>query len=331
MTALVTGGGGFLGRYVVEQLLGRGDEVTVYARGTYPEIESLGARLIQGDLQDATTVEAACAGIDAVFHVASKTGYWGPWNEFYGANVIGTQNVIAACRSQDVPKLVYTSTPSVVFSTQPHIGCDESLPYPAKYLNNYSHTKAIAERAVIGANSQEGLLTVSLRPHLIVGPRDKHLVPRIVARIGTGQVPQVGDGTNIVDLTYVEDAARAHLLAVDALSPGSPVAGSVYFVSQDDPVNLWAWVNELLVALELPSVRKRIPQGIALAAGVALEAVYRTLPLKGEPRLTRFLASEMAMSHYYDISRAKRELGYKPQIGMSEATRRVADYLRRQS
>jgi nucleoside-diphosphate-sugar epimerase len=331
MKALVTGGGGFLGRYIVEQLLERGDEVTVYARGRYPEIESLGARLILGDLQDATAVEAACVGIDAVFHVASKTGYWGLWNEFYGANVIGTQNVIAACRSQDVPKLVYTSTPSVVFTTQPHIGCDESLPYPAKYQNNYSHTKAIAERAVIAANGQRGLLTVSLRPHLIIGPGDRHLVPRIVARAGTGQVPQIGDGANIVDLTYVGDAARAHLLAADALAPGSPVAGSVYFISQDDPVNLWAWVNELLAALELPPVHKRIPLGIALAAGATLEAIYRALPLKGEPRLTRFLANEMAMSHYYDISRAKCDLGYKPQTSIQEATRRVVDDLKRQS
>ena len=331
MKALVTGGGGFLGRYIVEQLLERGDEVTVYARGTYPEIGSLGARTIRGDLKDAAAVEAACAGIDAVFHVASKTGYWGPWDEFYGANVIGTQNVIAACRSQGVPKLVYTSTPSVVFNNQPHIKCDESLPYPAKYENNYSHTKAIAERAVIAANGEEGLLTVSMRPHLIIGPRDKHLVPRIVARAGTGQVPQVGDGTNIVDLTYVGDAARAHLLAADALAPDSPVAGSIYFISQDDPVNVWAWINELLAALDMPPVRRKIPLGIALAASVALEAAYRTLPLKGEPRLTRFLANELAMSHYYDISRAKHDLGYKPQISIQETTRRVVAYLKHQS
>jgi nucleoside-diphosphate-sugar epimerase len=329
--ALVTGGGGFLGRYIVEQLLARSDEVTVYARGTYPELASLGAQLIRGELQDAAAVAAACAGVDIVFHVASKTGYWGPWDEFYAANVIGTQNVIAACRSQAVPKLVYTSTPSVVFNNQPHVKCDESLPYPVKYENNYSHTKAIAERAVIAANGQDGLLTVSLRPHLIIGPRDRHLVPRIVARAGTGQVPQVGDGTNIIDLTYVEDAARAHLLAADALAPGSPVAGSIYFISQDDPVNAWGWINGLLTALGMPPVRRKVPLGIARAAIGAIEGAYRILQLKGEPPVTRFLANEMAMSHYYDISRAKRDLGYKPQISIQEATRRVVAYLKSQS
>jgi nucleoside-diphosphate-sugar epimerase len=315
--ALVTGGGGFLGRYVVEQLLARGDEARTFSRGAYPELETMGAQPVRGDLQDADAVRAACAGVDAVFHVASKTGYWGPWDEYYSANVVGTESVIAACQAQGVPKLVYTSTPSVVFANQPHEGADESLPYPDRYENNYSHTKAIAERAVIAANGAQGLLTVSLRPHLIIGPRDRHLVPRIVARAGTGKVPQVGDGTNVVDFTYVEDAARAHLLAADALAPGSPVAGSIYFISQDEPVNAWDWMNGLLTGLGLPPVRKRVPLWVVLAACATLEAAYNTLPLKGEPRLTRFLANELAMSHYYDISRAKVDLGYKPQKGRS--------------
>jgi nucleoside-diphosphate-sugar epimerase len=328
MRALVTGGGGFLGRYVVEQLLARGDEVTTLTRGTYPELEAMGVQPVHGDLQDEAAVEAACAGMDAVFHVASKTGYWGPWNEFYGANVVGTQTLIAACQRQGVPRLVYTSTPSVVFDNQPQEGCDESLPYPERYENHYSHTKAIAERAVIAANGQQGLLTVSLRPHLVIGPRDRHIMPRLLARARKGKLPQVGDGNNLVDLTYVEDAARAHLLAADALTPGSPAAGSVYFITQGEPVNVWQWISELLTALEMPPLRMRVPLWMALGASIALEGVYRALSLKGEPFLTRFLANEVAMSHYYDISRAKRDLGYKPQIDMQEAKRRVVAYLR---
>jgi nucleoside-diphosphate-sugar epimerase len=328
MRALVTGGGGFLGRYVVEQLLARGDEVTTLTRGTYPELEAMGVQPVHGDLQDEAAVEAACEGMDAVFHVASKTGYWGPWNEFYGANVVGTQTLIAACQRQGVPRLVYTSTPSVVFDNQPQEGCDESLPYPERYENHYSHTKAIAERAVIAANGQQGLLTVSLRPHLVIGPRDRHIMPRLLARARKGKLPQVGDGNNLVDLTYVEDAARAHLLAADALTPGSPAAGSVYFITQGEPVNVWQWISELLTALEMPPLRMRVPLWMALGASIALEGVYRALSLKGEPFLTRFLANEVAMSHYYDISRAKRDLGYKPQIDMQEAKRRVVAYLR---
>jgi len=328
MRVLVTGGGGFLGRYVVEQSLARGDEVTAFARSAYPDLEAMGVRLVRGDLADAAAVEAACAGLDVVYHVASMTGFWGSWDAFYQANVVGTRNVIAACRAHDVPRLVYTSTPSVVFGNEPHEGADESLPYPERYENNYSRSKAIAERAVMGANGQDGLLTVSLRPHLIIGPRDRHLLPRLIARARTGRLPTVGDGANVVDLTYVEDAARAHLLAADALQQGSPAAGSVYFISQDAPVNTWDYINDLLHRLDIPRPTRRVPLWAARLAGTVLEFAYRALPLAGEPFITRFLASEVAMSHYYDISRARHDLGYAPQFTMEEATQRTIAYFR---
>jgi nucleoside-diphosphate-sugar epimerase len=163
------------------------------------------------------------------------------------------------------------------------------------------------------------LLTVTLRPHLIIGPRDNHLLPALLRAASRGVFPQVGDGTNRVDLTFVEDAARAHLLAANRLEPGSPVAGSVYFISQDEPVVLWTWIRNLLSRLKYPPIRLHISLPVARSLGAALEFLYRHLPLKGEPRLTRFLASELAQSHWYDISRAKRDLGYHPQVSMDEA------------
>jgi len=318
-----------LGRYIVEQLLKRGDAVTVFARGSYPELEQLGAKLIRGDLQDAETVRQACTGMDAVFHAAAKAGYWGSWQSFYGPNVIGTQNIIDACRKQGVPKLINTSSPSVVFDGQAHEGADESLPYPDHYENYYSHTKAIAEQLVTQANSSD-LLTVSLRPHIIWGPRDTQILPRLVARARAGKLIQVGNGNNRVDATYVEDAARAHLLAADMLEPGSPVAGSIYFISQDAPVKLWEFVNTLLIGLDIPPVRRKISLPAARAIGGVMEVVYRTFKLKGEPRLTRFLASELAMSHYYDISRAKQDLGYQPRVSIEEGIDRTVTYFKSQ-
>jgi nucleoside-diphosphate-sugar epimerase len=326
--ALVTGGGGFLGRYIVEQLLARGDEVTSFSRGNYPELEAMGVRLVRGDLADPAAIAAACTGMDVVYHVASKTGFWGTWASYHHANVVGTHNVIAACQKNAVPRLVYTSTPSVVFNDQPHEGADESLPYPDRYENNYSRSKAIAERAVRRANGHDGLLTVSLRPHLIIGPRDRHLLPRLIARARMGRLPIVGDGTNLIDLTYVEDAAHAHLLAADALEPRSAAAGSVYFITQGEPVNAWRYIQDLLDRLDMPRPRRRVPLWAARAAGGALEFAYRTLPIAGEPFITRFLANEVAMSHYYDLSRARRDLGYVPQFTMEEATQCTVAYLR---
>jgi nucleoside-diphosphate-sugar epimerase len=327
--ALVTGGGGFLGRYVVEQLLDRGDSVTVFARGDYAELGQIGARLTRGDLQDPQAVQSACADIDTVFHVAARAGIWGMWESFYQPNVVGTQNVIAACRAQGVEKLIYTSSPSVVFdgvNNQPHNGCDESLPYPTRYENFYSQTKAIGEQMVIKANGAD-LLATSLRPHLIFGPRDSHLLPSVISRARVGQLVQVGDGSNKVDITYVEDAARAHLLAADALQPGSPVAGSVYFISQDDPITLWPWINDLLTKLDVPPIKRRISLSVARAIGTVLEFFYRRFSIKGEPRLTRFVASELALSHYYDISRAKRDFGYQPQFSTAQALEKTLPFL----
>ncbi len=327
MKALVTGGGGFLGRYIVEQLLERGDEAAIFARSDYPELQKIGTTVMRGDLQDAEAVKQACAGMDVVFHTAAKPGIWGAWDSFYIPNVLGTQNVIAACKSKKVSKLVFTSSPSVVFDNRPQEGCDESVPYPAKYENFYSHTKALAEQMVRSA-SYEDLLTVSLRPHLIWGPRDVHLLPRLIDRARSGKLAQVGDGTNLVDITYVEDAARAHLLAADVLQPGSPVAGSVYFITQDAPVNLWNWIHNFLSRLDIAPIKQRISLPVARTIGAVLEWTHRTFRLTGEPKMTRFLASELAMSHYYDISRAKRDLGYQPQFSMGAALEKTLASLR---
>jgi nucleoside-diphosphate-sugar epimerase len=329
MKTLVTGGGGFLGRYIVEQLLARGDEVVVFARGAYPDLEHMGATLFRGDLQDTSAVGRAMAGMEAVFHVAAKAGYWGTWQSFFGPNVVGTQNVIAACRRHGVPKLIYTSTPSVVASSRDRAGDDESLPYPTHFESYYAHTKSLAEQLVRQANGSD-LLTVSLRPHIVFGPRDTQILPRLVARARAGKLIRIGDGTNKVDVTYVSDAARGHLLAAAALEPGAAVAGSVYFISQDEPVSLWPWVNALLEQLGVPPVTKSIPLPAARAIGGVLETVYTTLKLKGEPRLTRFLAGELALNHYYDIARAKQDLNYRPQFSMAEAVARTVEYFRHQ-
>lgn len=327
MQTLVTGGGGFLGRYIVEQLLERGDHVTVFARGDYPELAEKGATLIRGDLQDQQAIHTACHGMEAVFHAAARAGIWGTWDSFYQPNVVGTEHVIAACRAQNVPKLIFTSSPSVVFDNRSHEHSDESRPYPQQYENFYSHTKALAEQAVLQANSAE-LLTVSLRPHLIWGPRDPHLLPRLIARARAGQLMQVGEGDNLVDITYVEDAARAHLLAADALEPGSPAAGSIYFISQDEPVNLWKWTHALLRKLDIPPIKRQISLTTARRIGIVMETIYRLLRLPGEPRMTRFLASELALSHYYDISNAKRDFGYQPQYSIAQALEKTLPFLR---
>ncbi|MHA2112336.1 MAG: NAD-dependent epimerase/dehydratase family protein [Candidatus Hodarchaeales archaeon] len=328
MKALVTGGGGFLGRYIVEQLLERGDSVIAFSRKEYPELVNMGAKSIKGNIQDYQTLSKACVNVDVVFHVAALAGMWGSWKSFYNTNVLGTENVIKVCIDQKVSKLIYTSSPSVIFSNEPQENINESIPYPKKYESFYAKSKAMGEKLVIEANS-ESLLTCSLRPHLIFGPRDPHLLVTIVKRAQEGKLPQIGKGDNKVDFSYVVDAARAHLLAADSLIHGSRLAGSVYFISQDEPVELWPWLNHLFSELNIPPVRKKYSLRMARSLGAILEILHRILPFLGEPRITRFLASELALSHYYDISKAKNDFGYHTLFDMETAVSNTLEYLKK--
>jgi len=270
MHALVTGAGGFLGQYITRQLVARGDTVRALSRGNYPFLTELGVESVQGDIQDASAVERACQSVDAVFHVAAIAGIWGKWQTYYGINVLGTRNVIAACRKNSVPRLIYTSSPSVTFAASDQCGIDESVPYPKRWLAHYPHTKALAEQEVLAANSAE-LLTCALRPHLIWGPGDQHLIPRLLTRARAGQLRRVGAGKNLIDAVYVENAAAAHLLAADKLQASSPVCGKAYFITNGEPVNCWDWINEILTLAEVAPVTKSISYRAAYAAGAVLE------------------------------------------------------------
>jgi nucleoside-diphosphate-sugar epimerase len=327
LQVLVTGAGGFLGHYVAELLVQRGERVRSFSRGLYPSLAALGVETIVGDLRDADAVAAACRGVEVVFHVAGVAGIWGPWRHYYGINTQGTRNVLAACRSQGVGRLVYTSSPSVTFTSEDQIGIDESAPYPTRWLCHYPHTKALAEQDVLQANGGGGLLTCALRPHLIWGPRDQHLIPRLVTRARSGRLLRVGNGKNQIDMIYVENAAHAHLLAADALREGSPVCGQAYFLSQGQPVNCWRWIDEILATSGLPPVRRSLPFRAAWWLGWLLETIYFVGRLPGEPRMTRFLAAQLAKSHYFDIHRAERDFGYRPRVSTAEGMERLADWL----
>jgi 2-alkyl-3-oxoalkanoate reductase len=322
MKICVTGGGGFLGRYIVEQLIEQGHNVRVFSRGTYPELEAMGVELSRGDISDELSVMNALAGVDAVFHVAAIPGIWGKWETYHSINTLGTENVLAACSKHEIGKLIYTSSPSVVYDGEEHFNADESLPYPHSYLCHYPHSKALAEKAVLAANGDK-LATVALRPHLIWGPRDNHLIPRLIDRAMSGKLMRVGDGNNVVSMAYVENAAKAHVQAFEALEVGSRCAGEAYFINEPEPVSLWNWVDEILALADLPPVKKSVSSGFAKFAGRGLESIYSLCGWQSEPRMTRFLASQLSQSHSYSIEKAKRDFGYAPAVSYEEGMQRL--------
>lgn len=324
-TILVTGGGGFLGGAIVRLLVSKGEQVRSFSRTSYAELEALGVEQVTGDLTDSRTVHSACRGVEAVFHVAAKAGVWGSFRAFYMPNVLGTRNIIQACRSCGVQRLIYTSSPSVVFDGKDMEGVNESAPYPSSFHSHYSHTKALAEQQVLSA-AHKGIPAVALRPHLIWGPGDNHLVPRILER--AHRLRRVGDGNNLVDTIYIDNAAWAHVLAESQLKKNPSLSGRVYFISQDDPIALWEMVDLILAAGGKPEVTRSISQKSAWFAGAVLETLYKLLRIESEPPMTRFVAKELATSHWFDIRAAKTDLGYAPMVSTQEGLDRLAEWLK---
>jgi nucleoside-diphosphate-sugar epimerase len=324
---LVTGGGGFLGKALIKRLLTCTPNIRSISRKHYPELDVLGVKQIQGDISDPTVLESACEQRDLVFHAAAKTGgMWGAYQGFYETNVVGTRNTIQACKQQGIPYLIHTSSPSVIYDGDADVmGVDESVPYPDGYQTAYQDTKAQAERLVLKACQEGAVQAIILRPHLIWGPGDTHFVPRIVKQART--LRRVGDGKNRIDTTYIDNAAQAHILAAEKLMTNQQLSGHIYFISQGEPVYLWDMVNHLLAAADQPPVTKSIPKGLAYAIGWVLECVYKSLGITSEPRMTRFLANELSRSHWFDISAAKRDLGYVPEVSLNEGLEQLKNWM----
>ncbi len=324
MRAVVTGGGGFLGRRIVALLRERGDTVTVVDRQARPDAVD---PTVVADIRDTATMRTAFAGADAVFHCAGKVGFWGEKHVFWSVNVDGTKSVLAAARDAGISRLVFTSTPSVVGYAHDVENGGPDLPYAAVHENAYAETKCVAEQLVLAANGAH-LATVALRPHVLIGPGDERMLPGVMDRAARGRLRVIGDGANRIDLTYIDNAAWAHLDAAAALADArAPCAGRPYFITNGQPVVLWEWLNALLGELDLPAVHASLRLSTAQLAALVTETVWKTLPVRGDPPLTRALATVLARSHWYDIEPARRDLGYRVRVSMEEANRRTARWL----
>ena len=325
MKVLVTGGGGFLGQALCRGLRARGHEVVSFNRGDYPALDAIGVRQLRGDLASRDAVFAAARGCDAVFHNAAKAGAWSrDGRDFFDANVVGTQHVLDACRAHGIGRLVYTSTPSVTHrATHPVAGLSaDEVPYGEGLKSPYAETKKIAEQRVVAANDAT-LAVVALRPRLIWGPGDNQLLPRLVERARAGRLKLVGDGGNLVDTTYIDNAADAHFAAFEHLAPGAACAGRAYFISNGEPRTMRDTLHALLDAAGAPPPNGSIPFGLAHAIGAACEALWSVLPLRGEPPMTRFLAEQLVTTHWYDMGPARRDFGYVPAVSFDEGIARL--------
>lgn len=327
LKALVTGGGGFLGSAIVRLLRERGDAVTALSRGEYPALRAMGVTTVRAEITDLNAITRAAEGCDVIFHTAAKAGVWGSFESYHKPNVVGTEALIAASLATSVPKLVFTGSPSVVFDGANQANGTSALPYASPPSSHYSATKAAAELLVLRANSRD-LATISLRPHLIYGPFDPHLVPRVIDRAAKGRLALVGDGSNRVSLTFIENAAAAHLQAADRLSFNAACAGRAYFINDPEPVMFGTWLARLLERLGLPPIKRRLSIENAVRVGGILEFLWSVLRLGGEPPLTRSVALNLGLSHWYSIEEAVRDFGYTPPVKADDGFERTVEWFR---
>jgi 2-alkyl-3-oxoalkanoate reductase len=325
---LITGGGGFVGQALLKLLRDEQIECAILGRNNYPELEPYKITCYRGDICNKEFVHSTIKGFDVVFHVAALAGIWGPKEHFYNVNVLGTENIIEACKENQIQALVYTSTPSVVFSGNDINGGNETLPYAEHFLCEYARTKVIAEKAVLTVD-QQILKTCAIRPHLIWGPGDPHLIPRLIDRGRKRKLKVVGQGNNMVDITYIDNVARAHYLAAQKLLTTGSCSGKAYFIGQERPVRLWAWINDLFRNLDIPPVENKISLSAAYTAGSILETVHKLIIPSKEPVMTRFLAEQLAKSHYFSHQSAHIDFGYTPLISIEEGMDRLLHWLKK--
>ena len=321
MRILVTGGGGFLGTHIIKELLKNSSYiVTNFSRHSYSHLEDLGVPTIKGDIRKREDVEKALSqGFDAIFHVAALAGVWGKYEDYYGINYEGTKNLVEVAKAMGIQRFVYTSTPSVVFNKDDLLGVGEEQPYATEFLNAYSETKTMAEKLVLAANDNQNFLSCAIRPHLIWGPGDPHLFPRVIQKGKEGKLKIVGDGENMVDIVFVENAALAHVQAFEHLKANSRVCGQAYFVGQERPVKLWGFINQILGFVKVDPVMNSIDVTTAYRIGWLLEKVFKLLGImKPEPPMTRFVALNLGKSHYFSHEKAKRDFGYYPKVQLKK-------------
>ncbi len=326
MRVLVTGGTGFLGGHLVRGLRERGHFVRAMGRDekACDALLREGIQVVRADLCAKQAMDSACVGVDAVCHVAALSAPWGKRDDFWRANVEGTANVVEACQRQRVAKLVHVSSPSVVFDGGDHVDGVESAPFPRRFLCHYSESKMHAELLVRDAQ-RNGLNTVILRPKAIFGPGDTTLLPRLLRAARDKRLPRIGAGDNRIDLTYVDNVVHAMVLALDA-----PAAvGGTYTITNGEHVRIWDLVREVLTAMGVDANLRRVPYRVVYGMAALMECKAKLLG--GEPLLTRYTTAILGRTQTYNITAARRDLGYAPLVSVQEGVRRTLAWLREAS
>ncbi|MFJ2664329.1 NAD-dependent epimerase/dehydratase family protein [Nocardia fluminea] len=313
MTVLVTGASGFVGGAVVRGLVARGVPVRAMVRD--PASAPRGVEMAVADLADSGALAAAVAGVRVVVHAAALLGEFGRPADFFAVNVAGTDRLMQEAAAAGVRRFVFIGSPSALMAPDggDQVGIDETVPYPARFLNSYCETKAVAEQLVLAADTPE-FTTCSLRPRAVWGPGDRHgPIVQILAKLRAGRLPDLSGGREIqASLCYIDHLVDAVALALTA----EKVGGRAYFIADAEPVSVWTALDAVAAQFSLRGPRVTVPAPVLGGALAAIETLWRipAVAQRWTPPLSRYAVALVTRSATYDISRATRELGYRPQV-----------------
>lgn len=319
---LVTGATGFLGKYVVEELVEHGYQVRAFGRNRAigQSLVNASVTFIQGDLTNQEDLTKACQEMDMVVHAGALSTVWGPWEDFYQTNVLGTKYILEACSEANIERLVYVSSPSIYAAPRDQLDIKESDAPQENRLNNYIRSKLASEKLF---KDYPDVSSVILRPRGLFGIGDTSILPRVLNLSQKIGIPLIGDGRQLMDMTCVENVALAIRLALET----PQAAGEVYNITNGEPRVFRDLIEETLRGLGYPIRYRKIPAPLVSAISSILEFIYKNLKLKGEPALTRYTYYLLRYSQTLDISKAERDLGYRPKITISEGIEQyVQDY-----
>ncbi|RLU03749.1 MAG: NAD(P)-dependent oxidoreductase [Ketobacter sp.] len=326
MKILITGGTGFIGQHYVRHLCATRQDVKVFFSGRNLEqgnqLAALtGAHYYRGDLHDLPFVNLICKDMDLVVHCAGRSGLWGPYVEYYQANVVATEHMLAAAMDAGVQRFVNLGTPSVYFDFNDHLNVTEDF-LPPRFADHYARTKYQAETRVLRAHSEQ-MRTLSLRPRFVIGPGDHSILPRLIRSHQLGRLMQIGEGRNIVSMTGIANMMQGLDCAV--FGPDD-ICGDVYNLSDPQPVNFWDTVNSLMALISLPPVTRKVSYGVAFALAATVEAYYRLRRSEQEPDVMRYKVAVMGNSFTLNIERARRKLGYDPHTPLNDTLADFAEW-----
>ena len=330
---LVTGGSGFLGQNLVEELLRRGYHVRSLDQAETTADPNPRLQTMVGDICNPRVVADAVDGIDTVFHTAAVIDLLGGRaaapeyrQRSFAVNVDATKTLVHQAQKAGCSRLVYTSSNSVVMGDRPIVNGDESLPYTTRFADLYTETKVAAERYVLDENGTKGLLTCAVRPSGIWGPGDQTMFRKIFEPVVAGRVRAlIGNRHTRMDNSHVTNLMHGMILAAEHLEPTGPAPGQAYFITDGEPINVFEFARPLIEACGQHWPRIRLPGTPVRMAMTAWQWLHFRLGIPAPP-LEPLVVTRLCVDNYYSIDKARRDLGYQPVLNTEQAMRASTPY-----